>query len=133
MKLFSSHNFGFMYTSKNLLHVYSSYFFIIVIYSHACVIKWSGTPAFFAIVRPCSFMWPFCIPSMAKALKAAKFWAKPTHTKIWLSYCAFGFPIISKVDLYKGFLLITPPTDPTAMGSSKDPLKYYSPFFCTIS
>ena len=60
---------------------------------------------------------------MAKALKAAKFWAKPTQTKIWLNYCEFGSPINPKTDLYKGFLLITPPTEPTAKGSSSSPLK----------
>lgn len=94
-------------------------------YSQAWVTKWSGTPAFFAIVRPCNFICPFCIPYIAKALKAAKFWAKPTQTKIWLSSWALGLPISSKVDLYKGFFEITPPTDPTAIGNYKDPLKYY--------
>ena len=77
-------------------------------------------------------MWPFWIPSIAKALRAEKFWAKPTQTIISDIYLAFGNPNNLMLFLYILLLANTPPLLPTEIGISKDPLNNNYPLFPLI-
>jgi hypothetical protein len=59
-----------------------SYFFLYAMNLHAYSIKCLGIPAFCATVLACKTICPFCMPSTANALNAAKFCPKPTAAKI---------------------------------------------------
>ena len=68
-----------------------------------------GIPARMATLRACKFICPRWIPSIERALKAAKFYASPTDTIIPANSCALGKPRILKVFIYEGLDLIAPP------------------------
>lgn len=123
------HSLGFILSKINSFAVALSYFFFRAIYLQAYSIKFLGTPDFWATVLACKTIWPLLMPSIARARKAAKFWASPTVTNISESYWAEGFPRIWRVCLYIGFFYKTPPIVPTEIGNYKLPRKYCSPSF----
>lgn len=63
------------------------------------------------------------MPSIANALKAAKFCASPTETIISLRICALGKSNSLKEFKYKELLARTPPLTPTEIGNSNIPWK----------
>ena len=69
----TNQSFGFFCISMKAFIVYKSYLFMNYIYRQAYSTIYFGTPDFWAKVRACKTICPLFIPSMANALKAAKF------------------------------------------------------------
>lgn len=71
-----------LYAFKNSNAVYLLKLFLFFMNNTASSTKCSGIPLAIAILRACKVICPFYIPSLAKALKAAKLDANPTETII---------------------------------------------------
>jgi hypothetical protein len=80
-------------------------------------------PATMAMLRACRAMWPRWMPSVASALRAAMFWARPTATVTSASSCAVSTPRIFSESWASGWVLVAPPTRPSAMGISSVPTR----------
>ncbi len=86
--------------------------------------KMSGSaPAVAVTDRACSVMWPCWMPSVANALSAEKFCARPTVAMIWASSVADFTPRIWWFSFTAGFDISEPPTMPTFMGISMLPTR----------
>ena len=74
-----------------------------------------------------SAMWPFWMPVVASALRAEKFWARPTAAMIRARRSAVVAPRIFRQAWAVGWSFVAPPTRPTASGSSIEALRSPDP------